>query len=133
MSTAEGRHLGGRRNIGTAPEIALRKALHAAGARFRLQRRVALGCTADIVLPSRRLALFVDGCWWHSCPRHGRRTPFTGPNAQLWELKMQRTRERDQRALLLAQESGWRAVRVWECDIREDAAAVAKRLLSHTA
>lgn len=128
-STAAGQHLSGRRNTGTAPEIELRKALHAIGARFRLQRRIAPSCTADVVLPSRRVAVFVDGCWWHSCPRHGRTTPFTGPNADLWERKMARTRERDAQAVLTAQACGWTPIRVWECEVRADPALVARRVL----
>ena len=96
VSTSSGRHLAGRKKKDTAPEVALRKALHAAGARFRLHRQLAKGCTPDIVMPGRRLAIFVDGCFWHGCPRHGRKTPFTGPNAELWEQKMQRNAERDQ-------------------------------------
>ena len=57
----------------------LRQAVHAAGGRFRLHRRIAKGCTPDFVLPSRRVAVFVDGCFWHGCPEHGRKTPWTGP------------------------------------------------------
>ena len=58
------------------------------GLRFRLQRQLAKGCTPDIVMPGRRLAIFVDGCFWHGCPKHGRKSAFTGPNAQLWAEKM---------------------------------------------
>jgi DNA mismatch endonuclease (patch repair protein) len=81
-------------------------------------------------MPSRRLAKFVDGDYWHSCPLHGRRTPFTGPNAALWEEKMRRNRERDERSTVLARDAGWHVVRVWECEIRDDAAEVARRLLA---
>lgn len=93
--------------------------------------RLAAGCTPDFVLPSRRVAVFVDGCWWHSCPLHGRRTPFTGPNAQLWEQKMRRNKERDVEATRLARELGWTVVRVWECEISTDAAAVATEILGN--
>jgi DNA mismatch endonuclease, patch repair protein len=132
VSTAEGEHLAGRKNNDTAPEIALRKALHAQGARFRLHRQLAKGCTPDIVMPGRSLAIFVDGCFWHGCPEHGRRTGFTGPNAQLWEEKMRRNAERDQRSTALAEECGWEVIRVWECDVRKDPRAVAANLLSET-
>ena len=87
----------------------LRKALHAAGGRFRLHRQIAKGCTPDIVLPGRRLAVFVDGCFWHGCPTHGRKTPWTGPNAELWEEKMRRNAERDQRSTSLAEEPDGRS------------------------
>src|SRR3954469_12787159 len=107
VSTAAGRHLAGRRKESTAPEVALRKALHAAGARFRLHRELAKGCTPDIVLPGRGIAVFVDGCFWHGCPKHGRKTPWTGPNARLWFDKMQRNGERDLRSTALAEGLGW--------------------------
>jgi DNA mismatch endonuclease (patch repair protein) len=130
VSTPKGRHLAGRKKKDTAPEVALRKALHAQGARFRLHRQLAKGCTPDIVMPGRRLAIFVDGCFWHGCPKHGRKSTFTGPNAALWEQKMHRNAERDQRSTALAQEQGWTVVRVWECEVREDAAAVAAQTLA---
>lgn len=130
VSTSEGRHLSGRPKTNTEPEILLRKALHAEGARFRLQRRIAKGCTPDLVLPGRgRVAVFVDGCYWHSCPVHGRKTPFTGPNADLWEAKMRRNRERDVRSTALAEEFGWTVVRVWECEVRADPRAAARGVL----
>jgi DNA mismatch endonuclease (patch repair protein) len=106
--------------------LLLRKALHAQGARFRLNVRLTAGCTPDILMPRRRLAVFVDGCYWHSCPKHGRKKPWTGPNAALWEEKMRRNRERDLRATALAEERGWKVVRIWECEVRKsphDAAA----------
>lgn len=108
----------------------MRAALHARGLRFRLQRKIARGCTPDIVLPRYQLALFVDGCFWHGCERHGR-TSFAGPNAELWRTKMANNRERDRRSTALAQEAGWTVVRLWECDVLADpakaAAAVALR------
>src|SRR5215207_1957184 len=118
VSTTAGRHLSRRRRTDTKPEMELRKALHAAGGRFRLHRQIAKGCTPDIVLPGRRLAIFVDGCFWHGCPRHGRKTPFTGPNAALWQDKMIRNRMRDERSSWVAESSGWQVERVWECEVR---------------
>ena len=118
VSTPAGRHLAGRRSKDTEPELKLRRALHARGARYRLHRQLAKGCTPDVVLPGRRKAVFVDGCWWHSCPTHGRKTPFTGPNAALWTDKMRRVQERDRRATELATELGWHVVRLWECQVQ---------------
>jgi DNA mismatch endonuclease (patch repair protein) len=129
VSTSAGRHLLGRRKENTAPEVALRKALHAAGARFRLHRTLARGCTPDIVLPSRHLAVFVDGCFWHGCPQHGRKTAWTGPNAELWAAKMQRNNERDAYSTHVAQELGWQVFRVWECEIRRDCTDAVVQLL----
>jgi DNA mismatch endonuclease (patch repair protein) len=113
----------------TEPELMLRRALHAPGARFRLHRNLARGCTPDIVLPSRKIALFVDGDYWHSCPVHGRKLPFRGPNAALWAQKMERNRERDQRSTQFAQAAGWTVVRAWECAIRHDPTATARAAL----
>lgn len=129
VSTRAGRHLSGRKKMNTMPEVELRKALHAAGARFRLHRQLAKGCTPDLVLPSRRLAIFVDGCFWHGCPLHGRKTPWTGPNADLWRLKMQRNAERDQRSTQLAEAEGWEVMRLWECDVRDDIRGVVDEIL----
>lgn len=79
VSTDDGTHLRGRRKEHTEPEMLLRSALHVLGARFRLHRRIAPCCTPDLVLPRRRIAVFVDGDYWHSCPEHGRKIPFAGP------------------------------------------------------
>lgn len=129
VSTQQGQHLRRRRKVDTEPELLLRSALHSAGARFRLHRRLAPGCTPDIVLPGRRLAVFVDGDYWHSCPVHGRAAPFTGPNAALWEDKMRRNRERDARSTEIAQNLGWHVARVWECSIRNSPDVVAQCVL----
>jgi DNA mismatch endonuclease, patch repair protein len=128
VSTEAGRHLRGRSRRDTSPEVALRRALHAMGARFRVQRRLAPGCTPDVVLPRRGLAVFVDGCFWHGCPVHGR-TEWSGPNAWLWAEKMQRNRARDSASTGKAQSLGWTVVRVWECEVRADAASAAQRVL----
>jgi DNA mismatch endonuclease, patch repair protein len=130
VSTERGRHLAGRRKVNTAPEVLLRKAVHAGGGRFRLHRQVAKGCTPDFVLPGRRIAVFVDGCFWHGCPDHGRKTPWAGPNAELWAEKMRRNSMRDERSTGLAEEHGWLVVRVWECQIQHDATAIARQILS---
>jgi DNA mismatch endonuclease (patch repair protein) len=132
VSTDAGKHLSGRPKENTAPELALRKALHAAGARFRLHRPLAKGCTPDIVLPSRHLAVFVDGCFWHGCPQHGRKTPWNGPNAGLWAAKMQRNRERDERSTQMAVALGWTVARVWECSVRADPKSCAAGVLDLT-
>lgn len=129
VSTTAGKHLHNRKKKGTRPEIMLRRALHAAGSRFRLHRTLAKGCTPDIVLPRLKIAVFVDGDYWHSCPVHGRQIPFTGPNAALWKAKMIRNRERDKRSTELAQQAGWKVVRVWECTILDDADFAARAVL----
>lgn len=129
VSTKAGRHLRRRSKTHTVPELLLRRALHAQGARFRLHRTLARGCTPDLVLPRYRIAVFVDGDYWHGCPVHGRKTPFSGPNAELWAAKMRRNAERDERSTALAQAAGWTVVRLWECTIRADAFASAQAAL----
>jgi DNA mismatch endonuclease (patch repair protein) len=132
VSTESGRHLSGRAKVNTAPEVDLRRALHAAGGRFRLHRRIAKGCTPDIVMPGRHVAIFVDGCFWHGCPVHGRKAPWTGPNAALWEQKMRRNAERDRRSTQIAEEQGWTVLRIWECEVRADPRRVAEQILQRT-
>lgn len=132
VSTRAGRHLAGRKKTNTKPEVELRRALHAAGARFRLHRQIAQGCTPDIVMPAREIAIFVDGCFWHSCPRHGRKRPWTGPNAELWRQKMLRNAERDRRSTEVAEQSGWVVARFWECEIREDLDRVVNELIGRS-
>lgn len=128
LPTPEGAHLRGRRSRDTAPELLLRRAVHALGLRFRLQRRLAPGCRPDLLLVARRVAVFVDGCFWHGCPVHGRSRPWTGPNALLWEQKMVRNRERDLRSSALAEAAGYQVLRVWECEVRADPSAAAGRV-----
>jgi DNA mismatch endonuclease (patch repair protein) len=119
VSTELSGHLRGRRARDTKPEVALRRAVHRLGLRFRLQRKVAARCTADFVLPRYDVAVFVDGCFWHGCPVHGPDT-FRGPNAALWEAKIETNKERDRRNTAAAEAAGWTVVRVWECEIRAD-------------
>lgn len=128
VSTPEGAHLRARRSRDTTPELLLRRAVHALGLRFRLQRRLAPGCRPDLLLVARRVAVFVDGCFWHGCPVHGRSRPWTGPNARLWEQKMVRNKERDVRSSALAEAAGYQVLRVWECEVRADPAAAARRV-----
>lgn len=119
VPTEAGAHLRGRTTRDTAPERRLRSELHRAGLRFRLHRLVAAGCTPDLVLPRTRVAVFVDGCYWHGCPVHGTRE-FRGPNAALWSTKIERNRARDVRTTADAMAAGWTVVRLWECQIRRD-------------
>ena len=130
VSSEARRHLRGRRKTDTRPELLLRSALHALGARYRLHRQIAKGCTPDIVLPARRLAVFVDGDYWHSCPIHRLDKTVRGPNAELWERKFTRNKERDRLATQLAETAGWRVVRVWECAVRHDPRAAARQVIA---
>jgi DNA mismatch endonuclease (patch repair protein) len=127
--TVKGEHLRGRPTRNTKPELALRRAVHALGLRFRIHQTIAPRCTPDFVLPRYRLAVFVDGCFWHGCPAHSP-TQFRGPNAAQWEQKLSVNRERDRRNNQAASDAGWQVLRVWECEIRRDVASAAGRVLS---
>ena len=102
----------------TKPEIRVRKLLHRIGYRFRLQRRDLPG-NPDIVLPKYKAVIFVHGCFWHGCPvcRHAKIRPVT--NAEYWEKKLNRTLERDKNNVEALVQMGWRAITVWECEIRK--------------
>ncbi|GHH83282.1 hypothetical protein GCM10018781_69970 [Kitasatospora indigofera] len=80
VRTEAGPHLRGRVTRNTRPEVVLRQRVHAFGLRFRLHVPLASRCTPDFVLPRHRVAVFVDGCFWHGCPEHGPRE-FRAPNA----------------------------------------------------
>ncbi len=121
----------GNRRTGTKPEVALRSALHAAGHRFRKDYRVDLGTTKprpDVVFTRAKVAVFVDGCYWHSCPLHGTK-PST--NADYWGPKLARNVERDRAHDDALRRAGWKVVRVWEhAPISEAVTAVENCLIS---
>jgi len=100
----------------TGPELAVRRLLTSLGLRYRLQRKDLPGAP-DIVLPGRRLALFVHGCFWHGhdC-RRGARAPKT--NAGYWRAKIARNVARDAAALAALADLGWRAEVIWECELK---------------
>ena len=112
---------------GTTPELRVRKALTALGARYRLHRRDLPG-KPDIVMPGRRLAIFVHGCFWHGhdCAR-GARVPQQ--NRDYWLGKVGRNVTRDASNREKLQGLGWRVETLWECDLK-DAAALGTRLRS---
>jgi DNA mismatch endonuclease (patch repair protein) len=103
----------------TAPELAVRRAAHALGLRFRLQRTDLPG-KPDLVFPARRLALFVHGCFWHGhdCLR-GARMPKT--NRAYWESKIGRNVARDAAASAALKQLGWTPRTIWECETRDPA------------
>ncbi|GAA1397942.1 hypothetical protein GCM10009639_35900 [Kitasatospora putterlickiae] len=113
----------------TGPELRLRSLLHASGLRYRVSARPLpdLRRTADLVFPKDRIAVFVDGCFWHSCPEHG-----TSPasHSEFWARKLNRTRERDLETNRALKAAGWTVVRVWEHTPGEDAAKVVKEALA---
>jgi DNA mismatch endonuclease, patch repair protein len=96
----------------TEPELKLRSAIHRLGLRFRaLSRPAGLKVVADILFPGPRVAVFVDGCFWHGCLLHGT-TPKTNP--EYWIPKIERTRRRDRLNDELLIRAGWEPIHVWE-------------------
>jgi DNA mismatch endonuclease (patch repair protein) len=130
VPTSRSATLSRRASRDTLPEILLRKALHRAGLRFRLHRRIpGERLTIDIVLPKHRLAVFVDGCFWHGgCELHPRNEP-TGPNADRWRAKFDNVAQRERRAARRLAEAGWSVLRVRECDVKAAPEAVAAEIL----
>lgn len=104
----------------TRPEVALRRALWRIGYRYRLDVRPLQGFNrrADLVFRSQRVAVFVDGCFWHGCPQHGRRTHEV--NSWYWPVKIQGNRLRDADTDEQLRRAGWTVVRIWEHESVED-------------
>lgn len=114
-------------NVGheTHIERALRRALFGVGLRYRKDVRPvpSLRCTADVVFLGSRVCVFVDGCFWHGCPRH-----FSVPNtnSSWWLEKITENTVRDRRQSVALEREGWRVIRVWEHDAGRLESVVAK-------
>ena len=108
----------------TTPEKTVRRLLTGLGARYRLHRKDLPG-KPDIVMPGRRLALFVHGCFWHGhdCAR-GARVPKA--NRDYWTAKVARNRARDVAAREALTASGWRVETLWECELKDEDAVAAR-------
>lgn len=108
----------------TKPELALRKALWASGLRYRTSNNQFLG-KPDLTFRKEKLAIFVDGCFWHKCPQH-----FIRPknNKAYWNKKILSNVKRDQRINQELVAQGWRILRFWEHELEMDLADVIKRV-----
>jgi DNA mismatch endonuclease, patch repair protein len=106
----------------TVPEMELRRELNRRGLRYRVDLSVLPRRKADIVFTRSKLAVFVDGCFWHGCPMHG---TWPQSNAAWWRTKIERNRERDAETSALLVDAGWGVVRVWE---HEDPVRAASRV-----
>ena len=113
----------------TTPERILRSALHRLGCRFRVDLALEAGngrVRPDVVFTGRRVAVFVDGCFWHACPEHGQQ-PVA--NASYWKSKLQRNVERDHRDTKSLERAGWTVVRVWEHVPTDEAVSAVQAVL----
>jgi DNA mismatch endonuclease (patch repair protein) len=105
----------------TAPELELRRELHRRGLRFRVSLSPVrhVRSTPDLVFTRSKLAVFVDGCFWHSCPKHG---TMPAANRDWWRQKLERNEARDRATDEALAAAGWRVIRVWEHETAPDAA-----------
>lgn len=105
----------GNRSRDTKPELAVRRILHAKGLRYRVNFRLLSGPrrTADIAFTRARIAVFIDGCFWHGCPVHYR-APRS--NVSYWSAKVARNRERDLETTEHLISAGWKVLRFWSHD-----------------
>jgi DNA mismatch endonuclease (patch repair protein) len=108
----------------TKPEMKLRKLLWAAGCRYRLNSR--LPGRPDIVVPRARVAIFVDGCFWHGCAQH-----FTWPKTRpdFWRSKLERNKARDKEVNKALRASGWKVIRCWEHELKLAPDRASRRIL----
>lgn len=113
------------RSRDTTPETELRSLLHRRGLRFRVDISPIPGVRrrADLVFPGARVAVFVDGCFWHGCPLHA---TWPKANADFWREKIETNRRRDEDTNRKFTEAGWTVVRVWE---HEDVEAASLRIV----
>lgn len=107
--------MAGIRGTNTAPELILRRALHAKGFRYRLHDRRLPG-KPDMVFPRYHAVIFAHGCFWHGHDCHLFKWPSTRP--EFWQAKIRRNRENDARAGAALAEQGWRQAIVWECALK---------------
>lgn len=105
----------GNRGRDTAPELALRSLLHRRGLRYRVSTRPLKNSrrTTDIVFPRAKVAVFVDGCFWHGCPEHHRPSSV---NSAFWREKIKGNRRRDVETTAMLKAEGWTVIRAWEHD-----------------
>ena len=105
----------------TSPELALRRRVHRLGLRYRVNERpiASLRRTADLVFPRWKLVVFVDGCFWHSCPDHG---SLPAARQEWWAAKLERTVERDRETNEALRDAGWTVLRIWEHEDADEAA-----------
>ena len=129
-SAAASNRMRANRRADTKPEVALRSALHRRGLRFRKDYAIRLTgrrtVYPDVAFTRKRVVIFVDGCFWHSCPEHG---TVPKSNQEYWIPKLRQNVERDQEVTEALSDSGWTVLRVWEHTPIEEAVTLALRCL----
>lgn len=120
----------GNKARNTKPELAVRRVLHAAGFRYRVDLRpvLELRSRADIVFTKKKLAVYIDGCFWHGCPVHA---TIPKSNADYWVPKLKRNVERDRETTSKLESLGWVVLRFWEHeDVEEIVHSIRRSLAS---
>jgi len=118
-----------QRRRDTGPEMAIRRLLHARGLRYRVDAKLpGMRRRADLIFSSARVAVFIDGCFWHGCPDHGTRPKA---NAAWWTEKIETNVKRDRDTDRCLAADGWIVVRVWEHEVPEAAAARVAEVVSN--
>lgn len=119
------------RDRNTTPELNLRKKLWQYGVRgYRVHWKKALG-RPDIAFPGKKVAVFVNGCFWHRCPYCNPRMPKS--NSEFWKTKFEKNKERDQRKINQLIDAGWKSLIIWECKLKNNCVAhveIIKKLLT---
>jgi DNA mismatch endonuclease (patch repair protein) len=115
------------RHRDTGPELAVRRLLHSRGLRYRVAIAPLKGLRrrADIVFTRQQIAVFIDGCFWHGCPEHGRST--FNQNADYWPAKIESNKERDRHTTNSLTAAGWLVLRFWEHELPTDVAEAIER------
>ena len=128
-SDAVRRSMQGNRSRDTSPELAVRRLLHAAGLRYRVNIRPlkSLRRTADVVFTRRKIAVFIDGCFWHGCPDH---YVIPKTNVHYWSPKIETNLARDADTSAQLREAGWTVLRFWE---HQPPAEVAEQIMASVA
>src|SRR4051812_11339886 len=127
-SPSVSRRMSRARREDTAPEIALRSELHRRGLRFRVHVPLPFDRRrrADIAFPAMRVAVFVDGCFWHSCPEHA---TWPKANAAFWLNKLEGNKRRDVETNEKLRQLGWKPIRIWEHESPIEAADAVEALV----
>jgi DNA mismatch endonuclease (patch repair protein) len=126
-SQAARKSMVGNKGKNTKPEVVLRQSLHSMGFRYRTFSSDVEG-RPDIVIKKYKLAVFVDGCFWHGCPKCYK-TPKT--NTGYWKEKIRRNKTRDKKVNGILKEKGWTVLRYWEHEILDEHQSIAVTIGKH--